>query len=52
MNFIRITCRDCGHVEQNPREVTYTPDPSTCRREVIDRRGLFPELSASSVVHS
>ena len=27
MNFIRSTCRDCGHVEQKPREVTYTHDP-------------------------
>ena len=39
MNFIRRTCRDCGHVEQKPREITYTQDPSTCRHEVVDRRG-------------
>ena len=31
MNFIRSTCRDCGHVKQKPREVTYTHDQSTCR---------------------
>ena len=24
MNYMRSTCRDCGHVEQKPREVTYT----------------------------
>ena len=34
MNYIRRTCRDCGHVEQKPREVTYTHDPATCRHEV------------------
>ena len=39
MNYIRGTCRDCGHVEQKPREVTYTHDPATCRHEVVDRRG-------------
>ena len=39
MNYIRSTCRDCGHVEQKPREVTYTHDPATCRHEVVDRRG-------------
>ena len=38
MNYIRSTCRDCGHVEQKPREVTYTHDPTTCRHEVVDRR--------------
>ena len=39
MNYIRSTCRDCGHVEQKPCEVTYTHDPATCRHEVVDRRG-------------
>ena len=55
MNYTRSTCRDCGHVEQKHREVTHTHDPTTCRHEVVDRRvvrGLFPERSASSVVHS
>ena len=32
MNYSRSSCRDCGHVEQKPREVTYTHDPTTCRR--------------------
>ena len=45
MNFIRSTCRDCGHVEQKPREVTYTHDPSTCRHEVVDRRGSSRSMS-------
>ena len=34
--------------------MTYTHDPLTCMHQVVDRRavrGLFPELSASSVVH-
>ena len=39
MNYIRSTCRDCGRVEQKPREVTFTHDPSTCRHEVVDRSG-------------
>ena len=39
MNFIRSTCRNCGHVEQKPREATYTHDPFTRRHEVVDRRG-------------
>ena len=45
MNYIRSTCRDCGHVEQKPREVTYTHDPSTCRHEVVDRRGSSRSIS-------
>ena len=42
MNYIRSTCRDCGHVEKKPREVTY---PSTCRHEVVDRRGSSRSIS-------
>ena len=42
MNIIRSMCRDCGHVEQKPREVTYTHDPSTCRH---DRRGSLRSIS-------
>ena len=45
VNFIRSTCRDCGHVEQKPREVTYTHDPSTCRHEVVDCRGSSRSVS-------
>ena len=45
MNYIRSTCRDCGHVEQKPREVTYTHDPTTCRHEVVDRRGSSRSVS-------
>ena len=45
MNYIRSTCRDCGHVEQKPREVTYTHDPTTCRHEVVDRRGSSRSIS-------
>ena len=45
MNYIRSTCRDCGHVEQKPREVTYTHDPATCRHEVVDRRGSSRSIS-------
>ena len=39
MNYIRSTCRDCGHVEQKPREA------STCRHEVVDRRGSSRSIS-------
>ena len=45
MNYIRSNCRDCGHVEQKPREVTFTHDPSTCRHEVVDRRGSSRSVS-------
>ena len=45
MNYIRSTCRDCGHVEQKPREVTFTHEPSTCRHEVVDRRGSSRSVS-------
>ena len=45
MNFIRSTCRDCGHVDQKPREVTYTHDPATCRHEVVNRRGSSQSIS-------
>ena len=45
MSYIRSTCRDCGHVEQKPREVTYTHDPATCRHEVVDRRGSSRSIS-------
>ena len=45
MSYIRSTCSDCGHVEQKPREVTYTHDSSTCRREVIDRKGSSRSIS-------
>ena len=45
MNYIRSTCRDCGHVEQKPREVIYTHDPSMCRHEVVDRRGSSRSIS-------
>ena len=45
MNYIRSTCRDCGHVEQKPREVTYTHDPTTCRHEAVDRRGSSRSIS-------
>ena len=45
VNYIRSTCRDCGHVEQKPREVTYTHDPATCRHEVVDRRGSSRSIS-------
>ena len=47
MNYIRSTCRDCGHVEQKPHEVTYTHDPTTCRHEVVDRRGSSRSISPS-----
>ena len=45
MSFIRSTCGDCGRVEQKPREVTYTHDPSTCRHEVVDCRGSSRSVS-------
>ena len=45
MNYIRSTCRDCGHVEQKPCEVTFMHDPSTCRHEVVDRRGSSRSVS-------
>ena len=45
VNYIRSTCRDCGHVEQKPREVTFTHEPSTCRHEVVDRRGSLRSVS-------
>ena len=45
MNYIRSTCRDCDHVEQKPREVTYTHDPATCRHEVVDGRGNSRSIS-------
>ena len=45
MNLIRSSCRDCGHVEQKPREITYTHDPATCRHEVVDRRGSSRSVS-------
>ena len=45
MNFICSTCRDCDHIEQKPREVTYTHDPATCRHEVVDRRGSSRSVS-------
>ena len=45
MNYMRSTCRDCGHVEQKPRKVTYTHDPATCRHEVVDRRGSSRSIS-------
>ena len=45
MNYIRSTCEDCGHVEQKPREVTYMHDPTTCRHEVVDRRGSSRSIS-------
>ena len=45
VSYIRSTCRDCGHVEQKPREVTYTHDPATCRHEVVDRRGSSRSIS-------
>ena len=45
VTYIRSTCRDCGHVEQKPREVTYTHDPATCRHEVVDRRGSSRSIS-------
>ena len=46
MNYMRSTYRECGHVEQKPREVTYMQWIAG----VV--RGLFPERSASNVVHS
>ena len=56
MNYIRSTCRDCGHVEQKPREVTdlhaRSNDVQAQGRGPQGVRGLFPERSASSVVHS
>ena len=45
LNFIRSTCRNCGHVEQKPREATYTHDPATCKHEVVDRRGSPRSIS-------
>ena len=45
MNYIRSTCRDCGHVDQKPRDVTYTHDPTTRRHEVVDRRGSSRSIS-------
>ena len=30
MNWLRSTCRDCGKVTREPREVSYTNDPETC----------------------
>ena len=45
VTYIRSTCRDCGHVEQKPREVTYTHDPATCRHEVVDRRSSSRTIS-------
>ena len=38
-NFVRKTCRDCGHVSQERREHVYTVDPSVCSHEATDRRG-------------
>ena len=48
MSYIRSTCRDCGHAEQKPREVTYTHDAATCRHEVVDRRGSSRPISRTS----
>ena len=41
---MHVQCRDCDHVEQKPREVTYTHDPSTWH-EVVDRRGSSRSVS-------
>ena len=38
-NFVRKTCRDCGHVSQEKREHVYTIDPSVCPHEATDHRG-------------
>ena len=45
MNYIRGMFGDCVHVEQKPREVTYTHDPATFRHEVVDRRGSSRSIS-------
>ena len=45
MNYSSSTRSDCGHVEQKPRQVTVTHDPSTCRHEVVDRRGSSRSVS-------
>ncbi|CAE7253985.1 RE2 [Symbiodinium natans] len=45
MNWLRSTCRDCGKVTREPREVSYTNDPETCPHEIIDRRGSSRSVS-------
>ena len=51
MNHIRSTCNYCGHVEQKPREVTYTRDLSMCRHDVVDRRGSSRPISRTFCKH-
>ena len=38
-NYVRKTCRDCGHVSQERREHVYTVDPAVCSHEATDHRG-------------
>ena len=38
-NYVRKTCRDCGHVSQEKREHVYTVDPAVCSHEATDHRG-------------
>eukprot|EP00439_Symbiodinium_sp_Y106_P086486 s470_g33.t1 len=39
VNYVRKTCRDCGHVSQEKREHVYTVDPAVCSHETTDHRG-------------
>ena len=38
-NYVRKTCRDCGHVSQEKREHVYAVDPAVCSHEATDHRG-------------
>ena len=45
MHYVRMTCRDCGHMTQKKREETRTHDPETCPHTVLDRRGSSRSVS-------
>ena len=45
VHYVRVTCRDCGHMTQKKREETRTHDPETCPRTVLDRRGSSRSVS-------
>ena len=45
VHYVRVTCRDCGHMTQKKREETRTHDPETCPHTVLDRRGSSRSVS-------
>ena len=45
VHYVRMTCRDCGHMTQKKREETRTHDPETCPHTVLDRRGSSRSIS-------